>query len=43
MTRPSISEGIEEHDITIALTVSQLVLVALAAFILLRVLRSLRR
>jgi hypothetical protein len=43
MTRPSVAEAAEERDITLALTPTQLLLVAIGAFILLRILRSLRR
>jgi hypothetical protein len=43
MTRPSISEALEANDVTLALTLTQLALVAVGAFLLLRVLRGLRR
>jgi hypothetical protein len=43
MTRPSLTEAAEQHDITLALTPTQLLLVAIGAFLLLRILRGLRR
>jgi hypothetical protein len=43
MTRPSLAEAAERRDVTLALTPTQLLVVALGAYILLRFLRSLRR
>ncbi len=43
MTRRSVSKALDDHDVTEALTVTQVALVAIAAFVLLRILRSLRR
>jgi hypothetical protein len=39
----SLSEALEQRDITLALTPTQLVLLALGAIILLRTIRALRR
>ncbi|HEY6607992.1 MAG TPA: hypothetical protein VI277_02245 [Candidatus Limnocylindria bacterium] len=43
MTRPSLTEAYDAHDVTIALTPTQLALLAIGAFLLLRFLRGLRR
>jgi hypothetical protein len=43
MTRPTLAEAAEQRDITLALTPTQLLLVAIGAYLLLRILRSLRR
>jgi len=43
VTRPSLSEAAEQRDITLALTPTQLLLAALGAYILLRIVRSLHR
>jgi hypothetical protein len=43
MTRPTITEALESRDITIALTPTQLALIAIGAFLLLRIVRNLRR
>jgi hypothetical protein len=43
LTRQTFTEAAEQRDITLALTPTQLLLVALGGFILLRILRSLRR
>jgi len=42
MTERPFTEALEERDITLALTTTQLVLLALGAIILLRFLRALR-
>lgn len=42
MTRTSLADAADRHDITLALTPTQLLFVALAAYLLLRILRSLR-
>jgi hypothetical protein len=42
MTERPLTEALEERDITLALTTTQLVLLALGAIILLRFLRALR-
>jgi hypothetical protein len=39
---PTVSEALEERDITLALTPGQIVLLAIGAFILMRILRGLR-
>lgn len=39
----SIEEALEHHDITLALTPGQLILLVLGAWLLVRVLRNLRR
>ena len=41
--RESLSEAIEDHDITLALTPGQLLMLVVAAWLLLRILRGLRR
>jgi hypothetical protein len=43
MTRRSVTEAAQRHDITLALTPTQLLLAALGAYLVLRFLRSLRR
>ena len=43
MTRRSFADAVADHDVTEALTVSQLVLVAVGAYLLLRILRGVRR
>jgi hypothetical protein len=43
MSERPLSEALEERDITLALTATQLVLLALGAVILLRFLRALRQ
>jgi hypothetical protein len=43
MTRPTLAEAADQHDITLALTPSQLLLIAIGALILVRILRGLRR
>ena len=37
-----LAEAVEDHDITLALTPAQLVLLVIGVFVLLRVIRSLR-
>jgi hypothetical protein len=41
--RPSLAEAADRHDITLAMTPTQVVLLALGVFLLLRILRGLRR
>ena len=43
MTRLSVTDAAERRDITLALTPTQLLLAALGAYIVLRLVRSLRR
>lgn len=39
----SFSQALDDHDITLALTVGQLILVVIGLYLLLRILRGLRR
>ncbi len=39
----SLPEAIEDHDVTLAMTPGQLVLLVIGVFVLLRVIRGLRR
>jgi hypothetical protein len=41
--REPFSRAVDDHDVTLALTPGQLILLVIGLFVLLRVLRSLRR
>lgn len=43
MRRPTITEAAERRDITLALSPTQLLLLAIGAFMVLRIVRGLRR
>jgi hypothetical protein len=41
--RESFAQALDDHDVTLALTPAQLILVVLGLWLLLRIIRSLRR
>ena len=41
--RESLAQALDDHDVTLALTPAQLILVVLGLWLLLRIVRSLRR
>ena len=42
-TTETLHEAIEDHDVTLALTPGQLILVVIGVYLLLRIIRGLRR